>query len=66
MNYERAWKSVKKTLQICLLLNDSGHVGLSVNDAGLVKFDDAGADKMAKAIISMMESYEKKIEEEKE
>lgn len=64
MNYERAWKSVKKTLQICLLLNDSGHVGLSVNGAGPISFDDDEANKLAKAIISMMESYEKKIEEE--
>lgn len=64
MNYKEAWEHVKETLQICLLLNDSGHVCLSVNDAEPIKFDDDEANKLAKAIISMMESCENKIKEE--
>lgn len=53
MNYKEAWESVKKTLQI----------GLLVNDSGLIEFEDDGAVEMAKTVIEMMENCEKLMKE---
>lgn len=54
MNYKEAWESVKKTLQI----------GLLVADSGLADFEDNGAVETARIVIQMMEDCEKKMEEE--
>lgn len=54
MDYKEAWESVKKTLQI----------GLLVNDSGLIEFEDDGAVEMAKLVIEMMENCEKLMKEE--
>lgn len=64
MNYKEAWEIVKKTLQISLLFNGSGNVGLSVNSSGLVNFDDNGANRLARTVFELMEKCEKEIQEE--
>lgn len=54
MNYKEAWESVKKTLQLSLLVNDSG----------LIEFEDSDAVEMARNVVEMMDDCEKKIEED--
>lgn len=54
MDYKEAWKAIKKTLQI----------GLLVKESGLIDTKDGGAEKLARAIIETMEECEKAIGEE--
>lgn len=59
MDYKEAWITLKKTLQICLQVKE-----FLVRVPGPIDIKDGGADEMARAVIEMMEDFEKLIEEE--
>lgn len=54
MDYKEAWKDIKMTLQLSLLVGDSG----------LFDVDDDGSDQTVKAVLEMMKDCEKSIGEE--
>lgn len=56
MNYEKAWKSLKATLEITVM----------VYDAKMIKFVDPENMKFVMEIIGMMKDIEKSMEEEAE